>query len=164
MKPVVRTHRPANQLAAAVQTRGGVTIAEALQHATENVETLRADYMAVLDEKIAAIEAFTRSVGFSGDAETIRKVYALANEVLNEAGAFGLAELSAAGRSLCDLTAARADSESLDLRAIRVHVEAMKSLRRPEVNGDAQIRAAVLEGLRQVTAKMGVKPTSGPTR
>ena len=163
MKPVVRTHRPANKLAAAVQTRGGVTIAEALQHAGDGVEALRADYMAVLDQKIGEIETFTLSKSFSSSPDAIRQVYALANEVLNEAGAFGLAELSAAGRSLCDLTAARADSEGLDVRALRVHVEAMKSLRRPEVEGDAQIRAAVLEGLRQVTAKLGAK-SAAPAR
>jgi hypothetical protein len=45
----------------------------------------------------------------------------------------------------------------LDVRAIAVHVAAMKSLRRPDVAGDPGIRAAVLEGLRQVTAKVGAK-------
>jgi hypothetical protein len=156
MKPVVRTYRPENRLAEAIETRGGVTIAEALERAESNVEELREDCMAVLDHKIAQIESFTSGSSFSSSSEDIQKVYSLANDILNEAGAFGLDELSIAGRSLCDLTAARQASESrLDLRAIQVHVEAMKSLRRPEVNGDAQIRAAVLDGLRKVTAKLG---------
>jgi hypothetical protein len=157
MKPVVRTHRPENKLAGAIQTSGGVTIAEALDRAHEGVESLRDEALVALDEKIARIEGFALSPSFSSSAADIRQVYALANEILNEAGAFGLVELSAAGRSLCDLTVARADGEGLDLRAIRVHVEALKSLRRPDVHGDAAIRAAVLDGLRQVTAKLGAR-------
>ena len=84
-------------------------------------------------------------------------MYALSNEILSEAGVFGLNELSEAGRSLCDLTGNWRAEIKLDIRAIAVHVAAMKSLRRPDVEGNPAIRAAVLEGLRQVTAKVVVK-------
>jgi hypothetical protein len=155
MSYVVRTHRPANRLAAVVETRGGVTLSEAIERAEQGLEAMREDCMAVLDAKIAQIEACTAAAAFSSKAGEIRKVYALANEILNEAGTFGLTELSIAGRSLCDLTVARRGDEALDVRAIRVHVEALKSLRRPEAHGDPKVRAAVLEGLRKVTAKLG---------
>jgi hypothetical protein len=155
MTSFVRTFRPANRLAAVIDARGGVKLSEALERARKAVEALREDYLAVLDQKIAQIDGLITAKSFSSTAADIQSVYALANEILNEAGTFGLVELSAAGRSLCDLTANRRGEEPLDLRAIRVHVEAMKSLRRPEVDGDAQTRAAVLDGLRKVTAKVG---------
>lgn len=154
---VVRTFRPENRLAKAVDRPGGVTVGDAITRATEKLEALRAECMSALDEKIAAIEALTSSAAFSSRGEDIRRVYDLANEILNEAGVFALAELSEAGRSLCDLTGSYRKEAVLDVRAIRVHVAAMKSLRRPEVHGDAATRAAVLDGLRQVTAKVSAK-------
>jgi hypothetical protein len=154
---VVRTFRPENRLAKAVDRPGGVTVGDAVSRATEQLEAVRGECMSALDEKIASIEALTLGAAFSSSGEDIRRVYDLANEILNEAGVFALVELSEAGRSLCDLTGGARKDAALDVRAIRVHVAAMKSLRRPEVHGDAATRAAVLEGLRQVTAKVAAK-------
>jgi hypothetical protein len=154
---VVRTFRPENRLAKAVDRPGGATVADAISRATEQLEAVRAECMSALDEKIASIEALTSNPTFSSSGEDIRRVYDLANEILNEAGVFALVELSEAGRSLCDLTGGARKEAALDVRAIHVHVAAMKSLRRPEVHGDAATRAAVLEGLRQVTAKVSAK-------
>lgn len=148
---MVLMHRPENPLADAVQRAGGVRVSEAIATAEESLEELRAECMANLDVKIAEIDALTTG-SMRGDESEVQKVYALSNEILNEAGMFGMNELSEAGRSLCDLSAVGV--RAFDYRAVRVHVEAMKSLRRPEVEGDAAIRAAVLEGLRQVTSKM----------
>ena len=154
---VVRTFRPENRLAKAVDLPGGVTVADAISGAAQQLEAVRAECMSALDEKIASIETLTSNAAFSSSGDDIRRVYDLANEILNEAGVFALAELSEAGRSLCDLTGGARKDAALDVRAIRVHVAAMKSLRRPEVHGDAATRAAVLEGLRQVTAKVAAK-------
>jgi len=155
MNAVVRTFHPENRLAKAISFAGGVTMAEALKRAEANVQVVRADCMAALDQKIAQIETLTSAAAFSSADADIRAVYALSNEILNEAGVFGLSELSEAGRSLCELTGAwRAGAPPLDLRAIAVHVAAMKSLRRPDVAADPAVRTAVLEGLRQVTAKI----------
>jgi hypothetical protein len=154
---VVRTFRPENRLAKAVQRPGGMTVADALARASEQLEAVRAECLSALDEKIAAIDALTSSAAFSSRGDDIRRVYDLANEILNEAGVFALVELSEAGRSLCDLTGGYRKDAALDIRAIRVHVAAMKSLRRPEVHGDASTREAVIDGLRQVTAKVAAK-------
>lgn len=69
---------------------------------------------------------------------------------------FGLTELSEAGRSLCELTSNWAGG-GIDLEPVRVHVSAMKSLRRPDVAGAPAVRSAVLIGLRAVTAKLSAK-------
>jgi hypothetical protein len=153
MERMVRTHRVENRLAKAVSAPGGMTVAEALSRAAAGVERVREECMAALDAKIAEIDAATTREAFSSTAADVARVYALANEVLNEAGVFGLSELSEAGSSLCELTSNWRDG-GIDLEPVRVHVSAMKSLRRPEVAGDAALRAAVLAGLRAVAAKL----------
>lgn len=156
MKPVVRTHRPENRLAKAISVPGGLTVSEALDRAAENIAVVREECMTALDEKIAEIDAATNTANFSCSPADVQRVYALANEILNEAGVYELHELSEAGRSLCDLTVA-VNANAIDLEPIRLHVAAMKSLRRPEVESDTAIRQAVLQGLRQVTAKLRAK-------
>jgi hypothetical protein len=153
MKRIVRTHRVENRLAKALSVPGGMTMADALSRAAAGVEHVRHECMAALDAKIAEIDAATTREAFSSTAADVARVYALANEVLNEAGAFGLSELSEAGRSLCDLTSNWRDG-GIDIEPVRVHVSAMKSLRRPEIAGDAALRAEVLSGLRAVTVKL----------
>ena len=150
---MVLMHRPDNVLAEAVVHAGGIRVSEAIEIAAQNIETMRAEGMVNLDAKIAEIDGLTARK-MTGDEAEVQKVYILSNEILSEAGMFGMAELSEAGRSLCDLSAGAVNGRAFDYRAIRVHVEAMKSLRRPEVDGDAATRAAVLQGLRQVTNKL----------
>ncbi|MBC7769537.1 MAG: hypothetical protein H7124_12200 [Phycisphaerales bacterium] len=156
MRQVVRTHRVENKLTQAISTQGGLTIADALQRAAESVEEVREECMGALDDKIAEIETATSRQAFQGTANEMARVYTLANEILNEAGAFGLAELSEAGRSLCELTGNWRDG-GIDVEPIRVHVAAMKSLRRPDIAGNTSLRMAVLDGLRQVTAKLSAQ-------
>jgi len=156
MTHIVRTHRVENRLAKAVSTSGGVTIGEALQRAKLGVEQVRDEVMVALDAKIAEIDTVTMPANFDGTAATMARVYMLANEVLNEAGAFDLSELSEAGRSLCELTANWRDG-GIDVQPVRVHVIAMKSLRRPDIAGDSSLRTAVVEGLRAVTAKLSAQ-------
>lgn len=160
MKPIVRTYRPENRLAKAIDLPGGITVAEALVRSAAGVEAVRAECMAGIDEKIAEIDAATCGQTFTSSAADVQRVYRLANEILNEAGVFGLTELSEAGRSLCDLTAGWSNG-GIEIDPIRVHVAAMKSLRRPEVEGDLAVRAAVLDGLRRVTAKLTAKAAGG---
>lgn len=149
MKPIVRTYRVENKLSQAISTNGGLTMGEALLRAQQGVEDVREECMAALDAKIAEIDAATSG---ASQAEVTR-VYTLANEILSEAGAFGLFELSEAGRSLCELTSRWRDG-GLDAEPVRLHVVAMKALRRPDIEGNTALRSAVLNGLRQVTAKL----------
>ena len=85
---VVRTFRPENRLARAVDRPGGVTVADAISRATEQLEAVRAECMSALDEKIASIEALTTSAALSSSGDDIRRVYNQANENVNEGGGF----------------------------------------------------------------------------
>jgi hypothetical protein len=156
MKPVIRTYQVDNPLTQAMAAPGGVTIAEALSRAAAGVEEVRATCMEALDAKIAEIGAVTAGAAFSASAADMARIYTLANEILSEAGVFGLSELSEAGRSLCELTSSWREG-GVELEPIRVHVAAMCSLRRSDVAGAPDLRAAVVQGLRAVTAKVSAQ-------
>jgi hypothetical protein len=149
----VRTHQVENRLATAMSAPGGVSAAEAVKRAEQAVEEVRGACMEALDAKIAEIDVATALETFSASAADMARVYTLANEILSEAGAFGLMELSEAGLSLCELTA-HWRKGGADVAPVRVHVAAMKALRREDVAADQTLRANVLDGLRKVTAKI----------
>lgn len=153
MNEAVRTFRIENELAKKIDAPGGITVAEALAAAEAGVEQLRAECLSALDQKIGEIDAIAQPGAFRASPAELARIYRLANEILGEAGALGLHELSEAGRSLCEL-ASRWVRARLDAEPIRLHAAAMKSLRRPHVAGAPELRAAVLAGLREITVRL----------
>jgi hypothetical protein len=146
---VVRTFYPEVRLKKMLREPGGVTAEYALQAAAKNLESIREQCMVAIDEKIEEILSLV-----SSDAENrFETIYARANEVFGEAGAFGLSELSQAAHSLCSLLAQSPD-EKRRVIAVKLHVDSMRALRHPGMAGDEKARAAVLGGLRQLTAKV----------
>jgi len=151
--PVIRTYHPENRLAKALASPGGITVGLALSRAEKVLDAMRPDCLSVLDTKIAQIDASASTASFSSTESAIEAVYTLSSEILHEAGMFGLAELSEVARSLCNLTDSLRQTANLDVQAIEVHVATMKLLRRPDVDSDPPIRAAVLDGLKQISIK-----------
>jgi hypothetical protein len=154
MTPVKKTFQVENRLARAMDAPGGITVADALARAAHNIELVRGECLAALDEKIAEIDAVVARERFT--ANDMTRVYVLANQILGEAGVFGLTELSEAGRSLCELTANWSEG-GIPVEPMQVHVAAMKSLRHPDVAGAPAMRQALLGGLRAVTAKLSAQ-------
>jgi hypothetical protein len=151
--PVIRTHHPENRLAKALASPGGITVGLALSRAEKALDAMRLDCMSELDAKIAQIDASVSAASFSATESAIGTVYGLSSEILHEAGMFGLNELSQVARSLCNLTDSLRQTANLDVQAIGVHVATMKLLRRPDVESDPPTRAAVLDGLKQISVK-----------
>lgn len=144
---VVRTFTPEVRLKKLLQEPGGITAQTALERADNNVESIRESCLEAVDVKIEALSEAANAQ----QPDWVAKVYKSANEVFAEAGTFGLIELSAAAHSLCTLTASK---EKAPLAAVRVHIDAMRVLRKPELAGDKVARGAVLAGLRGMTAKL----------
>ncbi|NWG53512.1 MAG: hypothetical protein HXY28_07320 [Hydrogenophilaceae bacterium] len=141
---------------------GGRLLSEQIAAAEQRLEQVRDSCVAALDERIEALSAA------AGRPDGARETYAIASEIYGLAGAFNLEDMTKAAGSLCDLLAAcgadeapRADAPAPPLlpQAIQVHVEAMRTLRRPELSADPQARAALLQGLARVVARV-----SGPAR
>ncbi|MBL8536675.1 MAG: hypothetical protein JNM59_04665 [Hyphomonadaceae bacterium] len=139
----VRKFHPEVRLKKLLAESGGITAGQALDRANEGLESIREDCLAGVDEKLTQLT----QLAASSEAERGKQMYRCANEIFAEAGAFGLAELSAAAHSLCSLLS-NVEDDRLPSSAIKVHIDAMRALRRPDVSGNAAARAAVLSGLR----------------
>lgn len=127
-------------------------VSMALQRAEAGVDSIRDRCMEAVDDKIGRL----LTLGTSGDAGAVDDCYRLSNEVYAEAGAFGLKELSATAHSLCNLLSSFAENQ-VPQAAIKVHVDAMRALRRPEVEGNAALRTAVINELRALAARFGTQ-------
>jgi hypothetical protein len=139
----VRKFHPEVRLKKLLSEAGGITAGQALDRANDGIESIREDCLAAVDGKLTQLSTLLTT---EGERRGLA-MYKCANEVFAEAGVFGLAELSAAAHSLCSLLA-NVDEARLPRPAIQVHIDAMRALRRPDVAGDKNARAAVLSGLR----------------
>lgn len=162
--------QPENRLANALRKPGGVTLGEALARAERRLETVRDDCVAALDGKIEALAA----IAAARDAAQAASAYAHASDIFSLSGTFGLKEFSEAAHSLCRLldtcrekdgwssAAARGrEADSLMWQSVGVHIDALRTLRRPELSRDVAARAAVVEGLRRIAARATAGEASG---
>ena len=142
MRP--RTFTPTHRVTTLLRRAGGMSVAEACARAERRVEAVRESSLSALDEKISMLAA-------SAGASTAQ-TYSAATEIYSVAGTFGLQELAEAAQSLCDLLSASGRDEKFE-QSVRVHVDALRTLRRPELSSDAGARAAVVSGLRRVATR-----------
>jgi hypothetical protein len=70
--------------------------------------------------------------------------------------------LSAAAHSLCSLLSV-AKYDQIPAAAVRVHVDSMRALRRPEIAGNESLRRAVLQELRGLSARLAAAPARAQT-
>lgn len=128
---------------------GGMTAEQALASDSIELEAVRDQTMAAVDEKLDRMSAWLKS---PHDEEFDSAVHRLSNDVMNEGGAFGLTELANAAHSLCVFLDSGIRTPSR-LKIIGVHLDAMRALRQPAVSGDASARAAVQRGLHDVVRR-----------
>ena len=143
----VKKFNPPNKLAKLALQPGGIRAAQAVQQAQTNIEESRATYLEALDTKVQAI-ADAAAQG----AIDCEHVHRLANEIYSEAGAYGMKELSAVAHNLCVIVS---EDDVAKLQAvIKVHVDSLRALRRPELSASAAAREAVVVGLRDMTSRL----------
>lgn len=142
-----RVFDPRPNLKRLMAAPGGLSLETALRRAEAGLESVRGAVLSGLDAKIAQITEFS----LSDVPDRADRMYHLANEIFSEAGAFDLVELSAAAHSFCALLCVSEGSRAP--AAIRVHVDALRALRSPEVEANPAQRAAVLQGLRAVSER-----------
>ena len=145
----VRRIKVENRLAKLVQMPGGISLAEALDKADQNLEVVKDQYLAILDEKIARIEQLAGAA--KPAPATVDELYAASNDMVTVAGVFALGELGQAAYSFCELLDRLRQTGAWSPQAVAVHVSAMKLLRHPQTADSHGGCKAVLEGLRQVT-------------
>lgn len=130
---------------------GGIATERALSMAADNLRSIEGACLAAIDSKIARLH---ESIC---DESAEQQCYALSNEVFGEAGVFGLSEISAIAHNLCSLLAAPRPGASC--AALRIHVDAMRALRRPEIAASKTQRTAILCELRALASKLSTTET-----
>ena len=146
---VVRKFHPEVRLKRLLAASGGIRPQDALARAEQGLEDIRAHCLDAIDAKIEKIMNLAKD----GEPGYLRQCYNVANEVFAEAGAFQLDELSAAAHSLCSLTSGP-ECDNIPVKAIIVHVDAMRALRTPAMASNRDLRRAVLAELRGLASRI----------
>lgn len=149
----VRYVRTQNRLAKLLAQPGGTRISTLLERAALGVESLRETALLAIDRKIEDIAVFMES----SDPHRFAVIRQYAGELFGDAGAFGLTEIALAARSLHDFL--EFDQAQPSATALRVHLDAVRALRRPSVTKDKAAREAVLTALRELSQSFAAHAT-----
>jgi hypothetical protein len=149
---VFRTFSPEVRLKRLLSASGGTRVSDALEQADRQLDQIRAACLAGVDAKIERM--FELSQERSEIA--LEQCYVQSNEIFAEAGVFGLLELSAAALSLCSLLSGQDRAKKVPAAAIRVHIDAMRALRTPQVEGNDAMRQAVLSELEALARRFAL--------
>lgn len=157
---VVRRMSPVNRLAALIHTPGGLKASQAVAAAEANLESVRGEAVDRLDAIISGLEAEEGALT-AYDAAALERMYRLSNEVVGVAGVFGYGHMGEAAYSLCDLLDQLRAQERWSAAGVRVHLQTLRLLRqRGGPAADPAACAAILDGLRQVAARMRGEPVA----
>ena len=137
-----------NRLSKIVRDPGGVRVVDALAQADKNLESIRGDCIAAVDEHLTEIARIHRESGDQPTVEQKTQIYQLGNDIYGMAGLFGLNQLGEAAFSLCELIDRLGQRSRWSLEAIEVHLAALRLFRTPAPGPEG---AAVLQGLHKVT-------------
>ncbi|WGM38324.1 hypothetical protein [Caulobacter sp. NIBR1757] len=141
---------PVNRLRQQLRTPGGKSMAEALKDAQAGLDTLAAKCLLIIDQALMEIAQAQLALPDPPTAESLRRLYEASNSLIGLGGATGLLDLDQAAYSFCDLLDLMIDRQRADTASIRVHIESMTLLRRPELLGSGADAQVILLGLKQV--------------
>lgn len=148
---------PKSRLAKLLARPGGMSVGTILQRSQASIESMRASAMNAIDaeiEDIAVLLAGRR-------VDRFQVVRQRAAELFGIAGAMGLRELSLAAESLYELVDPAGATPSL--RAVSVHLDALRALRKPAVCDAPGAREAVLAALFQLTHQLAAQAQAAET-
>jgi len=146
----VITHpRRKSNLAAMIDSAGGVSVGVALAQARANVEGMRARAMTVVDEAIEALETVPAPASLTEMPARLDRVYGAATQLIDAAGPFELVDMCRAAAGLCDLIGAVDPEQPFDWRIVTVHARSLRLLQAlpPEAFEE---RARILASLNDV--------------
>lgn len=144
----VRKFLPENKLAKVLDDPNGLLFGHAVQRAAANIEGVRDLHIAALEKKLDELSLRAAAAAGSREPEQVVELYRLAREILSDAGAYKLNDISRAAHSLCELLAAAQTRKQL-WAGIAVHVDAIALLRK-KANGDGS-RETILAGLETIS-------------
>jgi hypothetical protein len=146
----VRFVFPKPRLAKLLKLPGGLPVAEALERAQANLETIRPTCLEEMETLVEMAETRLKSMGEAHDDPAMAELYGVAVRGIGGGQVCHVPAVDAALTSLCDLLDHLRTSGRYDRAAIAVHVQAWRMLLTME---DPAGAAAVVEGLKQVSAR-----------
>lgn len=147
----VRFVFPKVRLAEILKTPGGLTVADALERAQANLDTLKPTCVAELTALLEFAEAAMDRLDESPDDAGLADLYTIAVRGIGAGAVCSLPAVDEALTSLCDLIDHLRTNGAYDRAALAVHVQSWRLLMNPEL----PIAAArpMLDGLRKVSAR-----------
>jgi len=146
----VRFVFPKPRLAKLLKMPGGVPVAEALERAQANLDTIRPTCLAELQALLELTEARFEAMGQAFDDQQLADLYAVAVRGIGGGEVCKTPAVDLALTSLCDLLDHLRTARRYDREAIAVHVQAWRMLM---AMGEQPGAAAVVDGLRKVSAR-----------
>lgn len=148
----VKVHKVRHRLARQLRAGALLSVTTALGGAKIRVKKLEPALLAAIDDEIDGMDAAMSDLG-RGETAAITRLYQAANRLLGLAGAAPrLDGLGKAALSLCELLDGLGGAVPPDVRAIGVHIDALRILRTELPERDQII---VLAGLSQVRSHTG---------
>ena len=140
-----------NRLGQLLRKSGGISRGLAMKAADTNVERLREEFVNVIPDEIAALEAILVACGGEHIAASELDVMVRrASQILTLSGTYGFERLDTVVKRFCDLALGMIDKGITDVAPVSVHLRAMRMV----VPGAAEISEAevahILEGLMSV--------------
>ncbi|MGA0605841.1 hypothetical protein ACO2Q0_07550 [Phenylobacterium sp. VNQ135] len=147
----VRFVFPKLRLAEILKTPGGLTVADALERAQANLDTLKPSCVAELVALLELADAAFERLGPVFDDAALTDLYAIAVRGIGAGAVCGTPAIDQALTSLCDLIDHLRTTGHYDRAAVGVHLRAWRLLMNPDLP-DAGVQR-VLDGLRKVAAR-----------
>lgn len=147
----VRFVFPKVRLAELIKTPGGLTVAEALERAQDNLDTLKPTCVAELTALLEFAEAALDRLDPAFDDAGLADLYAIAVRGIGAGAVCGLPAVDEALGSLCDLVDHLRTGGAYDRAAVGVHVQSWRLLMNPDLPSEAA--RLMLDGLRKVSAR-----------
>jgi len=150
-----RLFKVENRLAEITSRPGGRRIADALAAAETRVQRKHGELTAALPDAAAHLKALIDSAESEPEV-ALSALYTEANQMFALAAALDMKALADAAYSLCDLTDGFRETGEVSWQAAQVHVDAIRLL--AQGTGSAEADAAILAGLKQVSARFQKAP------
>lgn len=146
-----------NRLGQLLQKPGGIGREEACEAATQNIETLRDEFVAAIPSEIAALEMIVEAAGRKRmPASELDAMLRRAAQLLTLSGTYGYDLLDQVVKRFCDLAVGMIEKNIEDVAPVDVHLRAMRLVcpGAPELPQEAADN--MLSGLEAVRAHYGV--------
>ncbi len=152
-----KIYKITNRLAEVVRRPGGRTVREAVAGAEARIADIRDDCLATLEDKRARLQPLVQAAKDTPGGEAVAALYDLANQIFSLAGAFGLPDLAEAAYGLCELVDDTGERGSINWSAVDVQVNGVWFLASVASAQDPARRAAILQGLRDLSAHLAAE-------